>query len=104
MEVVRAWLLVQFKVFWHEEIPRAAVALDEGVHHVGVLEAGELARLEDGDGVTLPHMGWCLLTSNPPRGPQVRHQQLARLTGASLQTWVTLSALRMVKFVRKLQI
>ena len=99
MEVVRAWLLVQLKVCRHEEIPRAAVALGEGVHHVGVLEAGELSRLEDGDGVTLPHLIRCLLTSGHPGGPQVRHQQLARVTGAPLQTLVTLSALRMVKCV-----
>ena len=101
MEFVRAWLLVQMKVCWHEEIPGVAVGLGEGLHHVGVLEAGELARVEEGSGVTRPHMGWCLLTSGHPRVPGVRHQPLAPVTGAPLQAGVTLPTQRMVECVAK---
>ena len=100
MEVVRAWLLVQFKICWHQDLPSAAVGLGEGLHHVGALEAGELARVKVHGGVTLGHyISWCLVTCGHSRVPGVWHQPLSDVTRPPLQPRVTLPTLRMVECV-----
>ena len=77
------------------------MGLGEDLRHVRVLETRDLARVEDGGGVTRPRLRGDSLTPAQPRIPSVRHHHLGITARTPLQTGVTLTALSMVKFVTK---